>query len=90
MLYRVGLVLGLSLLTLAVTPGCSRFSVDNHSLAYKEATVLPPLQLPAGETRPMTAIYPAPAISPAAMHLHQTLPTRKATGLKCPVRKTVD
>lgn len=84
MLYRVGLVLGLSLLTLAVTPGCSRFSVDNHSLAYKEATVLPPLQLPAGETRPMTAIYPAPAISPAAMQSAPDFANKKGNRFEMP------
>lgn len=84
MLYRVGLVLGLSLLTLVVTPGCSRFSVDNHSLAYKEATVLPPLQLPAGETRPMTAIYPAPAINPAALEAAPNFANQKGNRFEMP------
>lgn len=69
MLYRVGLrvgvVIGLSIVALT---GCSRLSISNNSMNYKEAVVLPPLQLPAGEaTRPITAIYPAPKIDPAAL-----------------------
>ncbi|RYY78414.1 MAG: outer membrane protein assembly factor BamC [Moraxellaceae bacterium] len=84
MLYRVGLVLGVSLLTLVVTPGCSRLSVDNHSLDYKQATVLPPLQLPAGQTRPMTAIYPAPAISPAAMDAAPNFANKKGNRFEMP------
>lgn len=84
MLYRVGLVLGLSLLTLAVTPGCSRFSVDNHSLAYKQSTILPPLQLPATQTRPMTAIYPAPVIDPAAMEAAPNFANQKGNRFEMP------
>jgi uncharacterized lipoprotein len=81
MLYRVGLVLGLSLLAMS---GCSRLSIDNHSLAYKEATVLPPLQLPEGNTRPMNAIYPAPAISPGAMEAAPNFANKKGNRFEMP------
>lgn len=84
MLYRVGIVVGLSLLTVTVVPGCSRFSVDNHSLAYKQATVLPPLQLPAGETRPMKAIYPAPAITAAALEAAPNFANQKGNRFEMP------
>ena len=52
MLYRAGLVLSLSVL--AIT-GCSRLSISNNSLDYKDTKVLAPLQLPNNTTRPMTA-----------------------------------
>lgn len=69
MLYRAGLLLGVSILALS---GCSRLAVNNNSLAYKHTIVLPPLQLPAGEqTRAFTPIYPTPQIDPAAV---STLP----------------
>lgn len=84
MLYRAGLVLGLSLFTLSAMSGCSRFSVDNHSLSYKQATVLPPLQLPAGETRPMTAIYPAPVISAAALEAAPSFANAKGNRFEMP------
>lgn len=79
--YRIGLVLGLSVLALA---GCSRLSIDNNSLSYKNATVLPPLQLPQGATRPMTAIYPAPAISPAAMQNAPDFANKKGNRFEMP------
>jgi uncharacterized lipoprotein len=62
MLKRTALLLSVSILALS---GCSRLAISNNSLAYKQAVVLPPLQLPAGDTtRPMNAIYPAPQIDP--------------------------
>lgn len=85
--YRIGLVLGLSVLALA---GCSRLSIDNNSLSYKNATVLPPLQLPQGETRPMTAIYPAPAISPAAIQNAADFANKKGNRFEMPRAQQLD
>lgn len=69
MLYRVGLRVGVIVgLSIVALTGCSRLSINNNSMNYKEAIVLPPLQLPAGEaTRPITAIYPTPKIDPVAI-----------------------
>ena len=61
MLYRAGVVLSLSVLAMT---GCSRLSIGNNSLDYKETKVLAPLKMPTSNTRPMTAIYPAPVIDP--------------------------
>lgn len=84
MLYRAGLVLGLSVLTLA---GCSRLSISNNSMAYKNAKVLAPLQLPAAATRPMNAIYPAPVISQAALETAPEFSNHKHNRYELPLPK---
>ncbi|XID74898.1 lipoprotein-34 precursor (NlpB) [Alkanindiges sp. WGS2144] len=81
MLYRAGLVLSLSIFALT---GCSRLSISNNSLDYKETRVLPPLQLPASATRPMTSIYPAPAIDPAALDAAPNFSNKKGNRFEMP------
>ena len=51
---RLGLVLAVSALSLA---GCGRFAINNHSLDYKNAKQLAPLEYPADATvRPATPL----------------------------------
>ncbi len=62
---RLGLVLAVSALSLA---GCSRFAINNHSLDYKNAKQLAPLEYPADATvRPATPLYPAPTVEQRAI-----------------------
>lgn len=84
MLYRAGLVLSLSVLAMM---GCSRLSIGNNSLDYKETKVLAPLQLPAANTRPMTAIYPAPAIDPVALENAPNFANKKGNRFEMPAPK---
>ncbi|WP_335996224.1 lipoprotein-34 precursor (NlpB) [Acinetobacter pittii] len=61
---RLGLVLAVSALSLA---GCGRFAINNHSLDYKNAKQLAPLEYPADATvRPATPLYPAPTVEQRA------------------------
>ncbi|AQZ83926.1 lipoprotein-34 precursor (NlpB) [Acinetobacter calcoaceticus] len=62
---RLGLVLAVSALSLA---GCGRFAINNHSLDYKNAKQLAPLEYPADATvRPATPLYPAPTVDQLAI-----------------------
>ncbi|AMO39299.1 lipoprotein-34 precursor (NlpB) [Acinetobacter pittii] len=62
---RLGLVLAVSALSLA---GCGRFAINNHSLDYKNAKQLAPLEYPADATvRPATPLYPAPTVEQRAI-----------------------
>jgi len=62
---RLGLVLAVSALSLA---GCGRFAINNHSLDYKNAEQLAPLEYPADATvRPVTPLYPAPTVDQLAI-----------------------
>ncbi|ENU10968.1 hypothetical protein D3C81_546220 [compost metagenome] len=62
---RLGLVLAVSALSLA---GCGRFALNNHSLDYKNAKQLAPLEYPADATvRPATPLYPAPTVDQLAI-----------------------
>ncbi|WP_077163805.1 lipoprotein-34 precursor (NlpB) [Acinetobacter genomosp. 33YU] len=62
---RLGLVLAVSALSLA---GCGRFALNNHSLDYKKAKQLAPLEYPADATvRPATPLYPAPTVDQLAI-----------------------
>ncbi len=62
---RLGLVLAVSALSLA---GCGRFAINNHSLDYKNAKQLAPLEYPADATvRPATPLYPAPIVEQRAI-----------------------
>ncbi|PTV49121.1 lipoprotein-34 precursor (NlpB) [Acinetobacter pittii] len=62
---RLGLVLAVSALSLA---GCGRFAINNHSLDYKNAKQLAPLEYPADATvRPATPLYPAPTVEQLAI-----------------------
>ncbi|ENV04439.1 hypothetical protein F935_03160 [Acinetobacter calcoaceticus ANC 3811] len=62
---RLGLVLAVSALSLA---GCGRFAINNHSLDYKNAKQLAPLEYPADATvRPVTPLYPAPTVDQLAI-----------------------
>lgn len=62
---RLGLVLAVSALSLA---GCGRFALNNHSLDYKNAKQLAPLEYPADATvRPATPLYPAPTVEQRAI-----------------------
>jgi len=62
---RLGLVLAVSALSLA---GCGRFTINNHSLDYKNAKQLAPLEYPADATvRPATPLYPAPTVEQRAI-----------------------
>ncbi|EXS46031.1 putative lipoprotein-34 [Acinetobacter sp. 88816] len=62
---RLGLVLAVSALSLA---GCGRFALNNHSLDYKKAKHLAPLESPADATvRPATPLYPAPTVDQLAI-----------------------
>ncbi|WOQ35361.1 lipoprotein-34 precursor (NlpB) [Acinetobacter baumannii] len=62
---RLGLVLAVSALNLA---GCGRFALNNHSLDYKKAKQLAPLEYPADATvRPATPLYPAPTVDQLAI-----------------------
>ena len=62
---RLGLVLAVSALSLA---GCGRFALNNHSLDYKKAKQLAPLEYPADATvRPATPLYPAPTVEQRAI-----------------------
>lgn len=62
---RLGLVLAVSALSLA---GCGRFAINNHSLDYKNAKQLAPLEYPAHATvRPATPLYPAPIVEQRAI-----------------------
>lgn len=62
---RLGLVLAVSALSLA---GCGRFAINNHSLDYKNAKQLTPLEYPADATvRPATPLYPAPTVDQLAI-----------------------
>lgn len=81
MLYRVGLVVGLSVVTLA---GCSRLSISNNSMNYKNAKVLAPLDMPAHSTRPMNAIYPAPVISQPALDAAPVFANKKGNRYEVP------
>lgn len=87
MLYRVGLILGLSIVAMT---GCSRLSVSNNSMDYKEAVVLPPLRLPAGEvTRPLTAIYPTPQIDPAALEQAPNYSNKRGNRFEMPTPQSL-
>lgn len=86
MLYRAGLVLSLSVLAVA---GCSRLSISNNSLDYKNTKVLAPLQMPDTATRPMTAIYPAPAINPAALEKAPNFANKKGNRFEMPAPKSL-
>ncbi len=86
MLYRAGLVLSLSVL--AIT-GCSRLSISNNSLDYKDTKVLAPLQLPNNSTRPMTAIYPAPVIDPVALEKAPNFINKKGNRFEMPAPKAL-
>lgn len=47
--------------------GCSKLAVNNSSLDYRDAKLLPPLQLPTDQdTRPFVALYPVPVLLEAA------------------------
>ncbi|MEQ1452744.1 lipoprotein-34 precursor (NlpB) [Acinetobacter seifertii] len=62
---RLGLVLAVSALSLA---GCGRFALNNHSLDYKKAKQLAPLEYPADATvRSATPLYPAPTVDQLAI-----------------------
>ncbi|MCU7698044.1 lipoprotein-34 precursor (NlpB) [Acinetobacter sp. AYS6] len=62
---RLGLVLAVSALSLV---GCGRFAINNHSLDYKNAKQLAPLEYPADATvRPATPLYPAPTVDQLAI-----------------------
>jgi len=62
---RLGLVLAVSALSLA---GCGHFAINNHSLDYKNAKQLAPLEYPADATvRPATPLYPAPTVDQLAI-----------------------
>lgn len=62
---RLGLVLAVSALSLA---GCGRFAINNHSLDYKNAKQLAPLEYPADATvRPATPLYPSPTVEQRAI-----------------------
>ena len=62
---RLGLVLAVSALSLA---GCGRFAINNHSLDYKNAKQLAPLEYPADATvRPATPLYHAPTVEQRAI-----------------------
>jgi len=62
---RLGLVLAVSALSLA---GCGRFAINNHSLDYKNAKQLAPLEYRADATvRPATPLYPAPTVEQRAI-----------------------
>lgn len=62
---RLGLTLALSALSLV---GCGRFAISNHSLDYKNAKQLAPLEYPADATvRPATPLYPAPTVDALAI-----------------------
>ncbi len=53
-------VAALILASLTLT-GCGRYALNNSSLDYQKAAVLPPLNLPVGqETRPIRPIYKVP------------------------------
>lgn len=88
MLYRVGLVVGLSIVSLA---GCNSLSISNNSLAYKEAIALPPLQLPQNEqTRPIAAIYPVPKVDPAALAQAPEFSNKRGNRFEMPEPKPLD
>jgi uncharacterized lipoprotein len=62
---RFGLTLALSVIGLT---GCSSLAWNNGTLDYKETTTVEPLKYPEGSTvRPLTPLYPAPAVDPLAI-----------------------
>lgn len=91
MLYRVGLRAGVIIgLSLVAVSGCSRLSINNNSMNYKEAVVLAPLQLPQGEaTRPITAIYPTPRIDPAALEQAPDFANKRGNRFEMPTPKAL-
>lgn len=62
---RLGFTFAIASIALA---GCNSLSLNNHSLDYKKASNVAPLELPANATkRPFTPLYPAPIVDDLAI-----------------------
>ena len=79
---RLGFTFAIASIALA---GCSSLSLNNHSLDYKKASTLAPLELPADTTmRPFTPLYPAPIVDELAIQHAPTLENKRGNRYALP------
>lgn len=94
MLHRFRLnqmALPLLLLVGMTVTGCSKLAVNNSSLDYREATPLPPLQLPVDQaTRPFVALYPVPALPESSPDTAPPMTNEKGNRFQLPAPLPLD